>query len=122
MKQIPVKLGPLALLLTVIAICMTTLALLTFTTARADASLAEKYADTVKTRYELEVEGREFVAGLSDDPESAEGVIEKTFEKNGSLLHVSVEFDGEGNYRVLSWRHEKRWVENEEIGNLWDGD
>ena len=54
MKQVPIKLGPLALLLTVISICLTTLAILSFTTASADLRLAEKYADTVQTRYELE--------------------------------------------------------------------
>ena len=43
--QQPIKLGPLALLLTVITICLTTLAILTLTTARADLRLAEKYAE-----------------------------------------------------------------------------
>ncbi len=56
MKQVPIKLGPLALLLAVISICLTTLAILTFTTARADLRLAQKYAETVSTRYELERE------------------------------------------------------------------
>ncbi len=42
MKQIPIKLGPLTLLLTVISICLTVLAILSFTTARADLRLAEK--------------------------------------------------------------------------------
>ena len=53
MNQVPVKLGPLALLLTVISICLTTLAILTFSTARADGRLAERYAETVTLRYEL---------------------------------------------------------------------
>ena len=61
MKQLPVKLGPLALLLTVISICLTTLSILTFTTARADASLARKYADTVTARYSLMNQGEEFL-------------------------------------------------------------
>ena len=39
MKQIPIKLGPLTLLLTVISICLTVLAILSFTTARADLRL-----------------------------------------------------------------------------------
>ena len=56
MRHVPIKLGPLAVLLTVISICMTTLGVLAFTTARADWSLAEEYADTVRVRYELEAE------------------------------------------------------------------
>ncbi len=61
MKHIPIKLGPLALLLTVISICMTVLGLLTFATARGDLSLAEKHGDTVRLRYELEAEGQAFL-------------------------------------------------------------
>ena len=50
MKQIHVRLGPLALLLTVIVICMTVLALLAVTTARGDLSMARRYAESVETR------------------------------------------------------------------------
>ena len=74
MKQVPIKLGPLALLLTVISICLTVLAILTFTTARADMALAEKYADTIRLRYELEAEGQSFLAEA--DAAAAEGTIE----------------------------------------------
>ena len=42
MKHVPIKLGPLALLLAVISICLTTLALLNVSTAKADERLAEK--------------------------------------------------------------------------------
>ena len=58
MNQVPVKLGPLALLLTVISICLTTLAILTFSTARADWRLADRYAQTVTARYDLMNEGQ----------------------------------------------------------------
>ena len=64
MKQVPIKLGPLALLLTVISICLTVLAILSFTTARADLRLAEKYAQTVSERYQLEISGQELLAEL----------------------------------------------------------
>ena len=74
MNRAPIKLGPLALLLTVISICLTTLAILTFTTARADLSLAEKYAQTVETRYALERQGQEFLREVSEtDPVSWTG-------------------------------------------------
>ena len=52
-NRTPIRLLPLALLLTVISICLTVLAILTFSTAGADLRLAEKYAETVRTRYEL---------------------------------------------------------------------
>ena len=65
MHQVPIKLGPLALLLTIISICLTTLSILTFTTSGADLRLAQKYADTVQIRYELEQEGQAFLQEAS---------------------------------------------------------
>ena len=64
MKHVPIKLGPLALLLAVISICLTTLALLNVSTAKADECLAEKFAETVQTRYALETEGQELLERL----------------------------------------------------------
>ena len=128
MKQVPVKLGPLALLLTVISICLTTLAILTFTTARADLSLAEKFADTVKIRYELETQGQEFLreAETASDLTSLSGVTseggvyyrELTLE--GSILRIGLADTGDG-VRVVEWRHEKEWTPDTDIGNLWNG-
>jgi len=121
-KQIPIKLGPLALILAVISICLTTLSILTFTTARADWSLAEKYAQTVSDRYELEVQGQEFLRDAADgsaapgDPD-AEGVYWTVFEKDGARLQVGLEADG----TIASWRHEKEWTLDTDIGNLWTG-
>ena len=65
MHQVPIKLGPLALLLTIISICLTTLSILTCTTSGADLRLAQKYAETVQTRYSLEREGQAFFTGGS---------------------------------------------------------
>ena len=93
MKQVPIKLGPLALLLTVISICLTVLAILSFTTARADLRLAERYAATVTERYQLETAGQELLAELRDsDPgmldmeRDADGVWWTDLEKNGAHL------------------------------------
>ena len=62
MNHAPVKLGPLALLLTVISICLTILSILTYTTAGADDRLAQRYAQTTTERYELEIAGQEALA------------------------------------------------------------
>ena len=111
MNQVPIKLGPLALLLTVISICLTTLAILTFATSGADMSLAKKYAETIRCRYELETQGQEWLS------EGAHRAEEMTFEENGFVLHVAT--DAAGN--VIEWRHEKTWEEDKSIGNLWNG-
>ena len=131
MKQVPVRLGPLALLLTVISICLTVLAILTFTTARADMALAEKYADTIRLRYELEAEGQSFLAEA--DAAAAEGTIELidglerdfrgvqwyTLERDGSRMRIGLRpgFDG---VTVVAWKHERLWEEDDTL-NLWPG-
>lgn len=110
MNQVPVKLGPLALLLTVISICLTVLAILTFSTARADLALAERYAVTVKTRYELEIQGQEFLTTAGP----GETV---SFEKDGMILNVALDEDG----HVSQWTMNRVWKQDEAIENLWPG-
>ena len=130
MKQVPIKLGPLALLLAVVSICLTTLAILTFATARADLRLAEKYADTVSTRYALERQGQEFLRELSETDRAdwdlmgwepdADGICRESFEQDGTVLEVGFRAKGK-RFEVVSWRIEKTWTEDESIGELWDG-
>ncbi len=121
MKQTPIKLGPLALLLAVISICLTTLAILTFTTARADLRLAEKYADTVTTRYALEAEGQAFLAEVSRDgfpgPADEDGVFRAALERDGTTLRIGLTADG----KIVSWRQDKEWTQETVIGDLWAG-
>ncbi len=111
MKKVPIKLGPLALLLAVISICLTTLSILSWTTARADYALARRYAETVSTRYELEAQGQKYI---SEYPPT--GPDTKIFTLNGSRLIIVLDEKG-----IASWKHEKEWEEDESIGNLWNG-
>ncbi|MCI8789621.1 MAG: hypothetical protein HFH92_11005 [Lachnospiraceae bacterium] len=133
MRHIPIKLGPLALLLAVISICMTTLGILSFATARADWSLAETYADTVRIRYGLEARGQQFLSmageavqgsaglgGLPDTETDEEGVVWKVFTEGEYGLRVGVAPEEDGSLRVVSWRMEKEWEPDEDM-NLWDG-
>ncbi len=126
MKQTTIRLGPLALLLTVISICLAILAILTFTTARADLRLAEEYAATVRARYALERDGQEYLAALNagsaEAPEpGGDGVLRADLERDGYLLHIGLRPDGSGGYEVVFWRQEKIWEQEDDIGNLWDG-
>ncbi len=131
MKQIPIKLGPLALLLTVISICLTTLAVLAFSTARADLRLAEKSAETLRERYALEAKGQEFLQELRDaDPadyslmgleRDRNGIWRTEIREGDVVLNIGVRTSSDGDLRVLSWRMEKEWAEDESLGELWDG-
>ena len=134
MRHIPIKLGPLALLLAVISICMTTLGILTFTTSRADYVMAQKYAATVQCRYELEYQGQAFLqtvgdaleegrtlAGLPDTETDDSGVTWKTIALEGNRLVIGLVPDAAEGYRGVNWRVTKEWNEDESMGSLWDG-
>ncbi|MBO4330989.1 MAG: hypothetical protein J5827_02825 [Oscillospiraceae bacterium] len=126
MKQTPIRLGPLALLLTIISICLTILAILTFTTARADLRLAEKFADTVQARYELERAGQEYLArldaGQETPPEPDEtGVRRVDLEHGGYKLHIGLREDGQGGWELVTWLQEKTWEQDDTLDNLWSG-
>lgn len=110
MNQVPIKLGPVALLLTVISICLTVMAILTLSTAGADKTMAENFAASTQIRYTLETEGQKFLreadetlaAGgkLTDLPETAgyegapEGSVERIFEDQGYHLTIRLEPTG----------------------------
>lgn len=110
MQQTPIRLGPLALLLTVISICLTVLAILTFTTAQADLTLAERYAQTVQTRYELESQGQAFLAAAGPGQE-------QTFTEDDMTLTVALDEAG----HIARWTFEKNWSQPDTIGGLWPG-
>ncbi len=134
MKQIPIKLGPVALLLTVISICLTVMAILTFSTAGADKAMADMFAGSTQTRYALEQRGQEFLqeadqilAGggqLTDLPEAeaADGGVEKVFEEEGYRLTVRLQPAEGGDYTIDQWTLEKEWEEKDTIDGLWQPD
>lgn len=131
MKQVPMKLGPVALLLTVISICLTVMAILTFSTANADKAMAEGFAQSTQIRYALEQEGQKFLqqadetlaagGSLEDIPEAepADGGVERTLENRGYQLNIRLEESGEDGYAVAGWSLEKKWEEQETIDGLW---
>ena len=135
MRHIPVRVGPLALLLTVISICMTTLGVLAFTTAKADMNLAEKYAATVHTRYELEELGQSFLEeavrmlksgkDVSVRPgveKGEEGLLKWTLERGGFGLTVGIAPKDAAGFEVACWTIQKAWEPEEGMGELWLGE
>ena len=131
MKQVPIKLGPVALLLTVITICLTVMAILTLTTAAADQAMANRFADSAQIRFSLEAEGQQFLqqadeqlsggGELQDLPDvrAAGNSVEKVFEQEGYQLTIRLRPEGDSDYTVTRWSLEKKWKEKETIDGLW---
>jgi len=125
-----IRLGPIAVFLTIIAAVLASLAMLTVATSRADARLAERYADVTKLRYELEADGSRFVkeaeafhAGNGQLPEGSaqtENGLSYTKEKDGYSLEIELADIGTG-YEITGWKLRKLWVEDDPMEDLWPG-
>ncbi len=131
MNRPPIRLGPLALLLTVISICLTVFAILTFSTARADLALAKRYAYTSSIRYSLEKSGQEYLQEVDEvlqgggtlydlfeaemDPK---GISVYQIEESGYTLTIGLKQKG-NTYSIEVWKIEKEWDQNDNIDDLW---
>ena len=125
MKKVPVRLGPLSLILTVITICLTILSILVFTTASADLRLAQKYADTVEKQYEMDVQGQRALydfmrEGSEGWEEEEESVFSKTISMEELSLRIKVQ-KAQDTMQVLEYRLSHSFEEDEAIHGLWDG-
>ena len=125
-----IRLGPIAVFLTIIAAVLASLAMLTVATSRADARLAERYADVTKLRYELEADGSRFVkeaeeyhagqAALPAGSTQMENGLAYTKEKDGYSLEISLADIGTG-YDITGWKLRKLWEEDDPMKDLWPG-
>ena len=119
MRNTPMRLGLLALLLSVIAICLSTLAVLSVASSSADMRLAERFADSVSTRYELEEEGQRYLQEMNRNV--SEDEVSKEFSRNGFTLSVTLQ-KNEDRYEIKLWKIKKQWEESTKIDNLWKGE
>ncbi|MBQ9061625.1 MAG: hypothetical protein IJ121_02170 [Eubacterium sp.] len=130
-----IRLGPIAIFLTVIAAVLATLAMLTVATSRADATLAARFAKVTSLRYELETDGNRFLQQIDSSlrsggplelPEGAEqlenGNVQYSIEKEGYTLDVEVAvFPEADSYEVVDWKISKIWKGADPFENLWPG-
>ena len=122
MKHVPIRLGPLALLLSVVSICLTVLAILSYSTASADLRLAQRYAQTVKTRYELEAEGMRAVRNVCKEGQQGTGGFSLFVEnESGMRLSIGMEQKG-GRWSITRWQLQAPWEEDTELDPVWTGD
>ncbi len=132
-----IRLGPIAVFLTVIAAVLSTMAILAVSTARADTVLAERFARATRIRYELEADGNRFLSaadGVSPDasgnrslPEGEDvsygedGSIVYETEKEGYGLVVRIRADENGGYSIEEWKIYRIWHEEDPMAGLWNG-
>ena len=119
MESRPVRLGWLSLLLTVIILCLATLSVLSFSTARADLALAQKQARQAQSVYALECAGQQWLAGDTAELDAllphgtareGPGVSAVLEGADGRSLSVFAELTADGGYRVIQWQQSAEWA------------
>lgn len=130
-----IRLGPVAIFLAVVAVVLTTLAVLTTATSNADKAMAERFAHVTEIRYALEDEGQKYIqtvdegaaagdvtaAGL-DAEETENGMIKKTIEKEGYVLTIVITDPGaDGKYDIKEWKMTRMWNAEDPFQNVWQG-
>ncbi len=118
MKKVPMRLGALALLLLVVSMCLTSLSMLSYADASADMRQAQKYAQTVKIRYDLERQGQEFLE--QTEASGSEETVRTSFYEEGYELEIELQKTDDG-YEIKQWKIRKVWDKPEKIDDLWEG-
>lgn len=130
----PIRTGALTLLIALTAVCLAVLAVLSFTTAQADLSLAEKSLERFSQDAALENEGQQWLARL--DATLAAGQDAAALGQTGEDGTITVTLTGEegrtltiaalptpqgpGRYTLTRWQYGQQ--RDFDTGpQLWDG-
>lgn len=130
----PIRTGALTLLIALTAVCLAVLAVLSFTTAQADLSLAEKSLERFSQDAALENEGQQWLARL--DATLAAGQDTAALGQTGEDGAITVTLTGEegrtltiaalptpqgpGRYTLTRWQYGQQ--RDFDTGpQLWDG-
>lgn len=132
MESRPVRLGWLSLLVTVVILCLATLSVLGFSTARADLAQAQKQALQTDSVYALECAGQQWLASLdaalceAHDAASLDALLPPDTVRTGSRvstlqqgadgrsLAIAAELTADGGFRVVQWSQSAEWAGEEE--------
>lgn len=132
MESRPVRLGWLSLLVTVVILCLATLSVLGFSTARADLAQAQKQALQTDSVYALECAGQQWLASLdaalceAHDAASLDALLPPDTVRAGSRvstlqqgadgrsLSIAAELTADGGFRVVQWSQSAEWAGEEE--------
>lgn len=129
-----VRLGPVAIFLAVIAVVLSTLAVLTQATSHADLVMAERYAAVTEIRYRLEEEGQRYLMQV-DEAEAAgnfstdavgadrldSGNISRVIKDDGYKLTIEITEPANGKYEIVKWKISKEWNAEDPFSNIWKG-
>ena len=125
-----VRLGSISILMTVILLCVTVLAVLSVTSAKAADAMTSRLADRTKAYYALQSEGQRYVADLlelnnmstvretllAEGTQAADGSFTRTFEQDGLVLTIVFRLDDDR--LTASFLTNSEWEEDKSLNLL----
>jgi len=137
-----IRLGPIAIFMTIVVIVLATLSVLTTATTNADKVMAQRFADITKARYELEAKGEKFIQQYDEQAQSGKidlkklgvGQSDDEYVKNiknkGYILEIRIRpqrssvSPGSKNkrYEITLWKLSKEWNADDPYSNVWKGE
>lgn len=130
----PIRVGSLTILLTLVALCLALLAVLSLSTARADGALAQKQLLRLTADVNAHALGEEYLARLDaalaenaalpkEAHRQADGTISARLEtKDGRTLLVVAQplVNSPQRYTLVSWSFLQDWTPDSDV-DLWLG-
>ncbi len=130
-----IRLGPIAVFLAVVAVVLSTMAVLTTSTAHADRVLAQRFAAVTRDRYAIEAEGEKFLMACEEDAadgkidadalgvKKTDGGYSKEIQGDGCSLKITLsEPDQSGRCEIVEWRISRQWNADDPLQNIWKGE
>lgn len=134
MRRRQVRLGTISVLFTVVVLCISVLAVLSVATVRADKAMAERYAQQVSERTELENEGQRWLKKVDSALQTKGSALKQDDLPSGSCLDgtkittvctavtrtltIELKLDFAGSvpsYTIVSWTNAAQWEENTQL-------
>ena len=139
MKKQPVMQGGASILIVLIMLSLSMFGVVSLVSAYADYRLAQKNAAFIQLYYDMDGEAEELVEQIkpliqrnAGEEEYAQAgwtpvwiyrlLLMRDIVMEDQKLSISLELDGQGGYRVASWKLAiKEFPQGEATQNLWDG-
>jgi hypothetical protein len=129
-----VRLGTVSVLFTVVVLCISVLAVLSVATVRADKAMAERYAQQMTERSELENQGQQWLKAVdsalqekgtalsqTDLPEGTQldgTQVQTVCTSESRILTITLELNFDGtmpSYSITAWDNSAQWEEDTQV-------